>query len=161
MPGEPLLWPRRTFCLKSTCPRVLRGPPDPPPSAPPPRPLATTASRTRAALAGIDVEVSRRNLRQREQEVEAEGRGAVRNLKHIRTSVDLQRRAVEVAVQQYRLALLRYERGLASNFDVGEAEGNLVAARSALASLLKSYQASRLELERATGTLAPDREFAP
>ena len=124
-------------------------------------PLETTATRTRAALAGIDVEVSRRNLRQREQEVEAEVRGAVRNLKHIRTSVDLQRRAVEVAVQQYRLALLRYERGLASNFDVGEAEGNLVAARSALASLLKSYQASRLELERATGTLDPDREFAP
>jgi outer membrane protein TolC len=124
-------------------------------------PLETTASRTRAALAGIDVEVSRRNLRQSEQEVETEVRGAVRNLDHIRTSLELQRRAVEVAEQQYRLALLRYERGLASNFDVGEAEGYLVAARSALASLLKNHQVARLELLRATGSLDPNREFAP
>ncbi len=123
-------------------------------------PLETTASRTRAALAGIDVEVSRRNLRQREQEVEAEVRSAVRDLSHIRTSIDLQQRAVEVAAQQYRLALLRYERGLASNFDVGEAEGNLVGTRSALASLLKNYQVARLELKRTTGALDPDREFA-
>lgn len=124
-------------------------------------PLETTGSRTRAALFAINVEVSRRNLRQREQEIETEVRGAVRNLDHIRTSIELQRRAVEVAEQQYRLALLRYERGLASNFDVGEAEGYLVAARSALASLLKNHQVARLELLRATGSLDPNREFAP
>ena len=123
-------------------------------------PLETTGSRTRAALAGIDVEARRRRLRQGEQEIETQVRGAVRDLDHIRTSIELQRRTVEVAEQQYRLALLRYERGLASNFDVGEAEGNLVGARSALASLLKNYQVARLELLRATGSLDPDREFS-
>jgi len=122
-------------------------------------PLESTGSRTRAALEAINVEASRRSLRQGEQQVETEVRGAVRNLGHIRTSIELQRRTVEVAEQQYRLALLRYERGLASNFDVGEAEGNLVTARSALASLLRNYQLARLELLRATGSLDPNREF--
>ena len=57
--------------------------------------------------------------------------------------------------------MLRYQRGLAGNFDVVDAESNYVIARSALVSLLTSYAVARLELRRATGTLAVDTEFAP
>ena len=46
-----------------------------------------------------------------------------------------------------RLATLRYQRGLASNFDVVDAEGSLVLARSALVGLLTSYQVARVELQ--------------
>jgi len=88
-------------------------------------------------------------------------RQALRELEQIQKSVELQRKAVEVADQQRRLAVLRYQRGLGSNFDVVDAESNLVTARSALVQLLTSYAVARLDLKRVTGTLDVDTEFAP
>ena len=100
-------------------------------------------------------------MRQRELDVEQEVRQALRELEQIRQSVELQRRAVEVADQQRRLAVLRYQRGLGSNFDVVDAESSLVTARSALVQLLTSYAVARLDLKRTTGTLDVEAEFAP
>jgi outer membrane protein TolC len=124
-------------------------------------PLERSADRAERALAEIQVTTRARSLRQRELEIEAEVRRAVRDLGQIRKSVDLQKTAVEVAEQQHRLATLRYQRGLASNFDVVEAEESLVLARSALVSLLARYQVERVELLRILGTLDVDTEFAP
>jgi outer membrane protein TolC len=122
-------------------------------------PLERSADKANRALAEVDLASRERALRQRELDVEAEVRLAVRELVRIRKSVDLQKQAVEVAAQQRRLATLRYERGLASNFDVVDAEGSLVLARSALVSLLASYKVAEVELKRATGALDVDKEF--
>lgn len=121
-------------------------------------PLERGADRAGRAVATIEERARERGLRQRELEVEAEVRQAVRERARIRKSVDLQRRAVDVAEQQHQLATLRYQRGLASNFDVVDAEANLVIARSALVTLLGSYQVAGLELQRATGRLDPEVE---
>jgi len=86
---------------------------------------------------------------------------AAREIEQIRKSVGLQKQGVEVAQQQHRLATLRYQRGLASNFDVVDAEGSLVLARSALVSLLTRYQIARVELLRVTGSLDVVHEFRP
>jgi outer membrane protein TolC len=110
-------------------------------------------------VAALSVEQRQRTLRLREYEVEAEVRAAVRNLERIRKSVELQQQAVELAEQQHRLATLRYQRGLASNFDVVDAEGSLVAARTSLVGLLTDFQVARMELLRATGSLDVEREF--
>jgi outer membrane protein TolC len=124
-------------------------------------PLERSADRADRAQAEIQLSASARTLRQRELEIEAEVRRAVRELEQIRKSVHLQKTAVEVAEQQHRLATLRYQRGLASNFDVVEAEESLVLARSALVSLLSRYQVERVELLRVLGTLDVEKEFAP
>ena len=100
-------------------------------------------------------------MRQRELDVEQEVRQALRELEQIQKSVELQKKAVEVADQQRRLAVLRYQRGLGSNFDVVDAESSLVTARSALVQLLTSYAVARLDLKRTTGTLDVETEFAP
>ena len=113
------------------------------------------------AAAELDLASSERTLRQRGLEIQAEVRGAVRDLERIRKSIELQKKGVEVAEQQRRLATLRYQRGLASNFDVVDAEGSLVVARSALVGLLTSYQVARVDLLRVTGTLAVDKDLAP
>jgi outer membrane protein len=124
-------------------------------------PLERSSDRASRAIAEIEVQARSRGLRQRQIEIEAEVRAAVRELERIRKSVDLQRKAVEIAQQQRRLATLRYQRGLASNFDVVDAEGSLVLARSALVGLLTSHQVARVELLRAVGSLDVTREFQP
>jgi outer membrane protein TolC len=75
--------------------------------------------------------------------------------------VELQKQGVDVAQQQLRLATLRYQRGLASNFDVVDAESSLVLARSALVSLLARWRIARVELLRVTGQLDVEQEFQP
>jgi outer membrane protein len=124
-------------------------------------PLERTADRADRALAEIQVQSSTRTLRQRELEIEAEVRQVVRRMDQIRKSVALQKTALGVAEQQHRLATLRYQRGLASNFDVVEAEESLVLARSALVSLLARYQVEKIDLLRTLGTLDVENEFSP
>ena len=111
-----------------------------------------------SAVAQLDVVSRERTYRQRQLDVEAEVRSSVRELQRIRKSIELQKKGVEVAEQQRRLATLRYQRGLASNFDVVDAEGSLVLARSALVGLVTSYQVAKIDLLRVTGTLDVDRE---
>lgn len=122
-------------------------------------PVERSSERANKAVAEIDVAARTRSVRQQELQVEAEVRAAVRELDRIRKSVELQKKGVEVAEQQRRLATLRYQRGLASNFDVVDAEGSLVLARSALVGLLTSYQVARIELMRVTGGLDVETEF--
>ncbi|MBI3932070.1 MAG: TolC family protein [Acidobacteria bacterium] len=124
-------------------------------------PLERSQDRMAKALAEIDLRARERTLTQRTYAVEAEVRAALRNMDRIRKSIDLQRKSVEFAGQQHRLATLRYQRGLASNFDVVDAEGSLVAARTALIGLLNDYQVTRIRLLRVTGTLDVGREFTP
>ena len=124
-------------------------------------PLEHSNQSVNKAVAEIEVGSRSRALVQREWEVESEVRAAVRDLDQIRKSVELQKTGVEVAEQQHRLATLRYQRGLASNFDVVDAEGSLLLARSALVSLLTRYQVARIELMRVTGALDVDAEFGP
>jgi outer membrane protein TolC len=124
-------------------------------------PLPQAGQRATRAVADLEVGSRQRGVRQRELDVEQEVRQALRELEQIQKSVELQKKAVEVADQQRRLAVLRYQRGLGSNFDVVDAESSLVTARSALVQLLTSYAVARLDLKRTTGTLDVDTEFAP
>jgi len=124
-------------------------------------PLQQSALRSSRAIAEIQVGSRERAVRQTELDVEQQVRQALRDLDQIRQSVALQRQAVEVAAQQRRLAVLRYQRGLGSNFDVVDAESSLVTARSALVQLLTTYAVARLDLKRTTGTLNVRTEFAP
>jgi len=123
-------------------------------------PLERTSDKANRAIADLDLAARKRALAQREQEVEADVRSSVRSLERLRKSIDLQRKSVEFSSQQLRLASLRYQRGLASNFDVIDAEGSLVSARTALVGLLTDFQVARVQLLRATGTLDVAREFA-
>jgi outer membrane protein TolC len=124
-------------------------------------PLRRTTEKANRAVSEIEVQVRERGVHQLELEVEREVHRAVRELDRIRKSVEVQQQAVDVAEKQRRLAVLRYQRGLASNFDVVDAESNYVVARSALVGLLTSYAVARLELLRVTGTFSVETEFAP
>ena len=122
-------------------------------------PLERTSQSANRAEAELNLTARQRNLRQQQLQIELEVRSAARELERLAKSIELQRKAVDIAEQQRQLATLRYQRGLASNFDVVDAEGSLVVARSALVGLLTSHRLARYELLRATGSLDVEREF--
>jgi len=124
-------------------------------------PIRQSTQKANRAVSELQVRSRERGVEQLELEIEREVHQAVRELDRIRQSMEVQEQAVDVAAKQRRLAVLRYQRGLASNFDVIDAESNFVVARSSLVGLLTSYAVARLELQRVTGSLAVDTEFAP
>jgi outer membrane protein TolC len=124
-------------------------------------PVRQSSQKANRAVSELEVQSRERGVQQLELEIEREVHQAVRELERIRKSVEVQEQAVDVAAKQRRLAVLRYQRGLASNFDVVDAESNFVVSRSALVGLLTSHAVALLELQRVTGTLAVETEFAP
>ncbi|MGE0453446.1 MAG: TolC family protein [Vicinamibacteria bacterium] len=124
-------------------------------------PVERSADRSALASAEIDLGARERGVLERQLTIEGEVRAAARNLERIGKSIELQQRSVELAEQQQRLANLRYQRGLASNFDVIDAEGNLVGARTALVDLLAEQRVAWVQLQRATGSLDLARELEP
>jgi outer membrane protein TolC len=122
-------------------------------------PLERSSQSANRAEAEMNLTARQRNLRQQQLQIELEVRSAARELERLAKSIELQRKGVDIAEQQRQLATLRYQRGLASNFDVVDAEGSLVVARSALVGLLTSHRLARYELLRATGSLDVEREF--
>ena len=116
-------------------------------------PLERAADFARVQLSNLEVASRERAYGQRRFEVESEVRSTHRALISLARSIATQTGAVDIAEQQLRLANLRYQRGLASNFDVVDAEGSLLAARSSLVQLLAAYQVARLDLERVVGRL--------
>jgi outer membrane protein TolC len=124
-------------------------------------PLERAADIAQLQLSNLQVTSVQRTYEQRRYEVENEVRSTHRQLLSLFRSITTQKGAVDIADQQLRLANLRYQRGLASNFDVVDAEGSLLAARSSLVQLLAAYQVARLDLERVVGRLNVNLEPRP
>jgi outer membrane protein len=123
-------------------------------------PLERSDDRAQRAEALLTLSASERSLTQRKLEIEAEVRSAVRDLGRVAKSIELQKKSVALAEQKHRLATIRYQRGLDSNFNVVEAEGELVTSRASLVSLLTQLEVGRVRLLRLTGELDVEREFA-
>lgn len=123
--------------------------------------LDRTSERASFALSQIDVDSSRRSLKLREYNIANEVRAAARSVQRLSQSIVLQEKNIDFAEKQMRLANLRYQRGLASNFDIIDAENNLIQARSNYVSLVTDYHVAQIELKRVSGTLDVDQEFAP
>lgn len=123
--------------------------------------LDRSSEQASLALNQIDVAARRRNLRLTEYNIANEVRAAARNLERTGKSIVLQERNIDFAEKQLRLANLRYQRGLASNFDIIDAENNLIQARNNYVSLVSDYRVAQIELKRVTGTLDVEKEFAP
>jgi outer membrane protein len=123
-------------------------------------PLQRAADRAQQTTGELNLKAAERTLLQMEMQIEAEVRAAARRIESLRKSIGLHRQGFALAEQQRRLATLRYQRGLASNFDVVDAEGNLVAARTTLVGLLTDLTVARSELLRVVGVLDTASEAA-
>lgn len=108
------------------------------------------------ATAEIGVRAADRQALDLQRQVGAEVRRAHRAWLRAAQTIELQRKAADIAERQLRIAELRYERGLAGNFDVVDAENNLFQAQSALVGAEIDRALAGLSLKRVTGTLRPD-----
>jgi outer membrane protein len=111
------------------------------------------ASVERSELA---IRAAERQVQDAEQRVAAEVRQALRAVARADASVPQQRQARDLAARQLELARLRYERGLADNLTVVDAENALAQAETACITGVIAQRLARLRLARAIGTLTEE-----
>jgi outer membrane protein len=98
-----------------------------------------------------DIEVRRRDLR---QQVAVDVRSAFLDISSAREQVDAARERQGLAEQELSQARDRFSAGVAGSADVVTALGSLNAARTGLIDALTAYQAARVSLARAEGTVS-------
>ena len=109
-----------------------------------------------AGTAQLEMRRADRTLRDERQQILLELRRAYRARDRAAAAVAIQARAVDLADQQRRLAELRYERGLAGNLDVVDAETSVAQAQAGLVAAKIEGALAGLALERAAGVLNPE-----
>ena len=108
-----------------------------------------TANRTRQAES--QVEGARETLRVTEQQVLLDAATAYMNLLRDQAILDLNRRHVEVLVEQLRQTRQRYQIGELTRTDVSQAESRLAIARFGYLSAQASYATSQANYRRVIG----------
>lgn len=118
--------------------------------------LNRAAASAVAASAAVGVRAATRTVQQAELQIAEDVRRADRDWSRSAAAIDLQTKAVAMAERQLRLAEIRYERGVAGNFDVTDAENNLYQAHTALVAAQAAHALAGLTLRRVVGALDPE-----
>ena len=118
--------------------------------------LDRSAEQAAGANAALSLESAARAARDAEQRIAAEVRRLHRACTTAASTIAIQQRAVDLAARQLRLAEIRYERGIAGNFDVIDAQTSLLQARNALIAAELDRFVSVLDLRRSAGRLDPE-----
>lgn len=122
-------------------------------------PWHRTSERNAYRLQILAAERAQRDLEEREDQVKAEVRSALRSLIQSQQNYIIQRQALDVANTRVDSTQMFMEAGRADTRDVLEAEEALVSARNAVTAALVSYRVSQLELLKDTGTLDINNEW--
>ncbi len=110
-----------------------------------------------AGLAQVDLCEAERAAADVAQHIAVEVRRAARSAASAGEAVSLARASVELASKQRELAVYRFERGLADNLDVIDAENNMYQAQAGLAGAEIDRALALVAVQRAAGALDPNR----
>ncbi len=102
------------------------------------------------------IEISRLERERALRDIEREVTAAYEELASSSERIALQRRLVDQERERYRIVLDRYGVGLATSFDLRDAEESLTAAELRLAGSRVDLEVKRAELDYATGLIRPD-----
>jgi len=108
-------------------------------------------------LAELQVRAAERAVTEAEERVTVDVQRARRAAARAGDLVNLAKTSVDLAGRQRELATYRFERGLADNLDVVDAENNVFQAQSALIGAEIDRAMAALSVLRASGTLNPER----
>lgn len=115
--------------------------------------IMRTAERARYEQSKLDLAASRRNYQLLKDTVVREVKDALRRLDTSLKRIAIRARDIGHASQKLKLAGMRFDRGLADNFEVIDAEEEIIRAETNRISAVTDYIVSQIEVKRAIGTL--------
>ena len=119
-------------------------------------PLDRVAERNQFRVALINFERAQRTYEQDRDQVISDARSSVRSLKTAQISLDIQRRAIDLAQRKLDYSIELLTQGKAATRDVVDAQSDLLNARDRYDAAKADLQVQLLTLLRDTGTLRMD-----
>jgi outer membrane protein TolC len=77
----------------------------------------------------------------------------LRNVVRLQEQIPIVKSQTESAEKKLKIANFRFDRGLASNFDIVDAENNLILARQTITKSIADYLVAKYQLKRDMGVL--------
>ncbi len=102
----------------------------------------------------VAVSASRRTIDQIEANIAMEVKRVLRVLERSVKRIELQETQIDNALGELKLAQLKFDRGFADNFNVIQAERNLISARTSLLSAIVEHILGQYQLLQTLGLLA-------
>lgn len=121
-------------------------------------PLDRKRERNALRSALIELDQTRRDLQQTEDEVILEVRDALRQLQRQREQINIEAKNIESLRRSVEKARLENRAGLATNRDIVEAQDSLTDAENSQLDRMVAYEVTRLNLLRQLGILFVDPE---
>lgn len=115
--------------------------------------LWRTAEKVAFRQSLLSIKEAERSCSLQIDEVKKQTKSAVRSLKRAKKRIDIQKEQIKQAESKLELAKVKFKRGLANNFDMIEAEEQLLRARTGLISAVTEYIVGIYRLKAALGTL--------
>jgi len=122
-------------------------------------PLKNHAAIANLADATVNKKLDALRVRAAEQQIRLQVVTAITNLENSKASVELARKARDLAQKRVEAEQKKYELGTEQIFFVLTAQGDLSTAESALVNQMINYRLNQLALLRATGTLLEERNI--
>lgn len=116
-------------------------------------PLPLTSRRINIEKSGVSLKREKRQVVEIKEEINQQIKTDVRNVVKGREQVEIVKKEIFGAEKKLKIATFRFERGLADNFDIVDAENNLIRARQNLTQTIISYRIALAELQRDMGVL--------
>lgn len=123
-------------------------------------PLKNHAAIANLADATVSKKLDALRVRAAEQQIRLQVVTAITNIENSKASVELARKARDLAQKRVEAEQKKYELGTEQIFFVLTAQGDLSTAESALVTQMINYRLNQLALSRALGTLLEDRNIA-
>jgi len=121
--------------------------------------LWRTAEKVTFKQSLLSVKEAERSYSLQIDEVKKQVKSSIRNLKKVEKKIGIQKGQIKQAEGKLELAKIKFRRGLASNFDMIEAEEQLLRARTSLISAVTDYIVGTYQLKAALGTLIERGKF--
>jgi outer membrane protein TolC len=122
-------------------------------------PVDRTPEQTNYHTSLIERDRRQRSIAATERRIAEEARRAVRRQERLLRSLEVAESRLQFAEQELEVATFRFQRGLANNLDVVNAEENVLSARSRQIGILAELAVARLALRATLGILDPRREL--
>ncbi|MDP7008263.1 MAG: TolC family protein [Phycisphaerales bacterium] len=120
--------------------------------------FARTAEKAAYEQSLLGIRSAERSYALQEDDIAREVKRDFRSLRRAQKQITIQQEQIQNSEKQMRLAKIKFDHGLANNFDLVEAEEDLREAETRLVTSVVSYIVGTYQMRRSLGTLLQDTE---
>ena len=120
--------------------------------------FARTAEKAAYEQSLLGIRSAKRSLELQRDDISRQVKRDFRNLRRAQKQITIQEEQIVNSEKQMRLAKIKFDNGLANNFDLVEAEADLRQAETKLVSSVVNYIVGTYQIRQSLGTLLQEPE---